>query len=67
MRAHLAPNGCGNVLNGQEVKPFGVRITLSYPPDTDTPLLAQENETKPKITKLLVWERTLEGALVDII
>jgi 3-dehydrosphinganine reductase len=30
-----------------------VLVSLCYPPDTDTPLLALENETKPEITKKL--------------
>ncbi len=28
-----------------------ILVSLSFPPDTDTPLLASENETKPEITK----------------
>lgn len=27
---------------------FGVRVSIAYPPDTDTPGFARENETKPK-------------------
>lgn len=30
-----------------------VRTMISYPPDTDTPGLKQENETKPEETKLI--------------
>lgn len=30
-----------------------VRSMISYPPDTDTPGLKQENETKPQETKLI--------------
>lgn len=30
-----------------------VRIMLSYPPDTDTPGLQQENTTKPEETKII--------------
>lgn len=36
-----------------EAKPHGVHVCLSFPPDTDTPLLASENEQKPKETKLI--------------
>lgn len=30
-----------------------ILVSLSFPPDTDTPLLAAENLQKPRITKLL--------------
>ena len=36
-----------------ELKPTGVRVTIVYPPDTDTPQLAEENRTKPVETKAL--------------
>ncbi|PIK39165.1 putative 3-ketodihydrosphingosine reductase [Apostichopus japonicus] len=36
-----------------EVKPYNVYITINYPPDTDTPLLHSEDETKPMETKLI--------------
>ena len=36
-----------------ELHTRGVRVSLCYPPDTDTPLLALENETKPALTKAL--------------
>ena len=38
---------------GMELHARGVRVSVAFPPDTDTPLLAQENLTKPRITKLL--------------
>ncbi|CAK9297666.1 unnamed protein product [Gordionus sp. m RMFG-2023] len=34
-----------------EVKPYNIRVTLAFPPDTDTPGYAQENLTKPTVTK----------------
>lgn len=34
-----------------EVKPFNIQLTTSFPPDTDTPGLAKENEDKPEETK----------------
>ncbi len=36
-----------------ELKPTGVSVTIVYPPDTDTPQLAEENLTKPVETKAL--------------
>ncbi|CAG0913840.1 unnamed protein product [Notodromas monacha] len=34
-----------------ELKPYGVGVTFSMPPDTDTPGLVAENVTKPAATK----------------
>lgn len=31
----------------------GIAVSLCFPPDTDTPLLAEENKSKPTITRLL--------------
>ena len=44
-----------------ELKPRGISVTLAYPPDTDTPQLAEENKDKPEVTKALtaqagVWK-----------
>ncbi len=36
-----------------ELKSTGVRLTIVYPPDTDTPQLAEENLTKPVETQAL--------------
>ena len=36
-----------------QVKPYNIRVTVSYPPDTDTPGYAQENIGKPKETVLI--------------
>ncbi len=36
-----------------ELKSTGVNVTIVYPPDTDTPQLAEENLTKPVETKTL--------------
>jgi 3-dehydrosphinganine reductase len=44
--------GLAQALN-MELHTRGVRVALCYPPDTDTPLLALENETKPAVTKAL--------------
>ncbi|MGF1512621.1 MAG: SDR family oxidoreductase [Elainellaceae cyanobacterium] len=34
-----------------ELKSMGVGVSITYPPDTDTPQLAEENKTKPPATK----------------
>lgn len=36
-----------------EVKPYGVYVTVAYPPDTDTPGLKEENLVKPQETRLI--------------
>lgn len=36
-----------------EVKPYNIYVTVTYPPDTDTPCLTEENKTKPLETKLI--------------
>jgi len=36
-----------------ELKPYNIYITVSYPPDTDTPGLREENLTKPEETRLI--------------
>ncbi len=45
----FAVRGLAEVLRG-EFKPDGVTVSVVYPPDTDTPQLAQENQTKPAET-----------------
>lgn len=37
-----------------EVRADNVFVSVCYPPDTDTPQYAHENETKPQVTKQLV-------------
>ena len=48
----FALRGLAESLRG-ELKPAGVSVTIVYPPDTDTPQLAEENLTKPEETKAL--------------
>jgi 3-dehydrosphinganine reductase len=36
-----------------ELKSEGVGISIVYPPDTETPMLVEENKTKPEETKLI--------------
>ncbi|MGF1604379.1 MAG: SDR family oxidoreductase [Thermosynechococcaceae cyanobacterium] len=42
----FALRGLAESLRG-ELKPLGIQISVVYPPDTDTPQLAQENKIKP--------------------
>lgn len=48
----FALRGFAEALRG-ELKAAGVGVTIVYPPDTDTPQLAEENLTKPEETKAL--------------
>ncbi|XP_059200110.1 3-ketodihydrosphingosine reductase [Centropristis striata] len=36
-----------------EIKPYNIYVTVAYPPDTETPGLAEENKTKPLETRLI--------------
>lgn len=36
-----------------EVKPFNINVSVSYPPDTDTPGYKEEMLTKPSLTKII--------------
>jgi 3-dehydrosphinganine reductase len=44
--------GLAEVLR-QELKPYGIRISVLFPPDTDTPGFEIENRSKPKEAALL--------------
>ena len=56
---NAAPQASKFALNGlaqalaMELAPRRILVSVAYPPDTDTPLLAQENLQKPRITRLL--------------
>lgn len=47
-----AVRGFSDVLRA-EVKPLGLRVSIVFPPDTDTPQLAYENQFKPFETREL--------------
>lgn len=36
-----------------ELKPHGIRVSVVYPPDTDTPMLAAEQPQRPPATRLI--------------
>ncbi|ESO98337.1 hypothetical protein LOTGIDRAFT_213963 [Lottia gigantea] len=36
-----------------ELKPYDIRVTMAFPPDTDTPGYAEEQKTKPRETHLI--------------
>jgi 3-dehydrosphinganine reductase len=48
--AKYAVRGLAETLR-PELKPHGIVVACAYPPDTDTPGLARENEYKPEATK----------------
>ncbi|XP_057370953.1 3-ketodihydrosphingosine reductase-like [Daphnia carinata] len=54
-----------------ELKPYNLTITVSFPPDTDTPGFAEENKDKPEETRLisesagLFSPETVAKALLD--
>jgi 3-dehydrosphinganine reductase len=48
----FAVRGFTDVLRS-ELKPYGVRVSILFPPDTDTPQLWEENKIKPAETRAL--------------
>jgi 3-dehydrosphinganine reductase len=48
----FALRGLAESLRG-ELKPYGIHLAISYPPDTDTPQLQAENRTKPLATQMI--------------
>ena len=48
----FALRGLAESLRG-ELKPQGIKVSIVYPPDTDTPQLIAENKTKPPETKAI--------------
>ena len=48
----FALRGLAESLRG-ELKQSGIKVSIVYPPDTDTPQLEAENKTKPRETKLI--------------
>lgn len=67
----FAVRALGEVLR-VELAPKGVSVSVAFPPDTDTPQLAQEKLTRPAITRALaagggVWpaQRVAERMIAD--
>ena len=50
--AKFAVKGFSDVLRS-ELKPKGIRVSVVFPPDTDTPQLAWENQFKPAETRFI--------------
>ena len=50
--AKFAVRGFTDVLRA-ELKPKGIKVSIVYPPDTDTPQLAWENQFKPFETRVI--------------
>jgi len=46
----------------QEMRPYGVRVSVVYPPTTDTPGLARENQFKPLETQRIEGQITPQTA-----
>lgn len=57
----FALRGLAESLRG-ELKMEGIGVSIVYPPDTDTPQLAQENQTKPPETKQITATAALWSA-----
>lgn len=57
----FALRGLAESLRG-EMRRFGIAVSIVYPPDTDTPQLARENETKPVETKHITGRARLWSA-----
>ncbi|MBW4612362.1 MAG: SDR family oxidoreductase [Desmonostoc vinosum HA7617-LM4] len=65
----FAVRGLAESLRG-ELKTTGLYISIVYPPDTDTPQLAAENQTKPAETKLITQSAqimTAEKVAIEIL
>ena len=69
--AKYAVRGFSDVLR-LELKPLGVRVSVVFPPDTDTPGMVNENKTKPWetiaafSTKLVSAEAVAKGILAGM-
>jgi len=48
----FALRGLAEVLH-MELKPFNISVSVSYPPDVDTPMLRDEMQFKPEETKII--------------
>jgi 3-dehydrosphinganine reductase len=45
-----------------ELKPLGIKVSIVFPPDTDTPQLAYENQFKPPETKAISGNAGIKSA-----
>jgi 3-dehydrosphinganine reductase len=56
-----AVRGLSDVLRA-EMKPLGIRVSIAFPPDTQTPQLEYDNKLKPAETKALTDNTTIYSA-----
>lgn len=56
-----AVRGLSDVLRA-ELKPHGIRVSIVFPPDTDTPQLAYEASFKPAETKAIAGNASVQSA-----
>ncbi len=61
--AKFAVRGFTDTLRA-ELKPKGIDVSIVFPPDTDTPQLAWENQYKPPETAIIGSEKPLSAAIV---
>ena len=57
----FAVSGLSDVLRS-EFKPYGIQISIVFPPDTETPQLQYESQFKPYITKEIAGSANLMSA-----
>jgi 3-dehydrosphinganine reductase len=57
----FAVSGLSDVLRS-ELKPYGVKVSIVFPPDTETPQLEYESQFKPFITKEVAGSAKLMSA-----
>jgi 3-dehydrosphinganine reductase len=64
----FALSGLSDILRA-ELKPHGIRVSIVYPPDVDTPQLAYESQFRPAETRALIegWAIMSPEAVADII
>lgn len=57
----FAVSGFSDALRA-ELKPYGIQVSVVFPPDTDTPQLAYESRYKPAVTKEIAGSAKLLSA-----
>jgi 3-dehydrosphinganine reductase len=52
-KTSLILNKTITIFSLHKLKPYNLTVTVSFPPDTDTPGFAEENKNKPEETRLI--------------